>query len=316
MTARSSERLVNLVIALLVTPRFISRERIREMVEGYARARTDEAFQRMFERDKADLRAMGVEILTGPTDPSTAETDGYRIRPDDYFLPPISLSPEESMVAGLASSVWSEPGVAASVATALAKLRSAGERIGPEEISYLTPRVTAREAAFPVLWEGLLTRTPVGFAYHGVERLVESWKLIVRSGTWYLIGADAKRGPRVFRLSRIETAPRLVGEPGSYEMPPPALIAEVAAKLEPAEPDSAVRLAIRTGTAGGLARRGTPLDAPAPEGYEAVSVAYVRTDEIVRAICAAGPDVLVLEDGPVRDKVIAQLRAIAAGGGA
>ena len=311
MAARNSERLVNLVIALLVADRFISRDRIRQIVEGYSLAKTEAGFLRMFERDKEDLRAMGIEVRLGPTDPCSDELDGYRIRPDDYYLPEIHLSAEESTIVGLASSVWSEPSLAAGVATALAKLRAAGEEISSQQVGYLTPRVTAREPAFPVLWEALLGRVPVGFRYHGRDRRVEGWKLVHRSGTWYLLGADQQAGPRVFRLSRIEDQPRLVDQPGSYDMPAAGVIAELGASLEPPTADQEVLLAVRMAAATSLRRRGTVVALEAPEGYEAVRVGYSRDDEIVSAICAGGPDVLVMGEGPIRDQVIARLRAVA-----
>ena len=308
MAARNSERLLNLVIALLVTPRYISREQIRELVEGYAQAKNDVAFQRMFERDKEELRKMGVEVEVGPTDPTTGEMDGYRIPPDGFYLNEIHLTPEESTLVGLASSVWNEPTVAAGVGAAMAKLRAAGEEIAVDQASFLTPRLTAREPAFPVLWEALLSRTPVEFVYHGRTRHVQGWRMILRSGAWYLLGEDIGVGTRMFKLSRIEDLPRL-GE-GSYALPDAAVIDEHARGLEPPPPSGSVLVAIRQTAAPSLRRRGQAAEVPVPDGFQAVRVPYAFEDEIVSAICAAGPDALVLEAGPIRERVIAQLRAV------
>jgi len=313
MAARNSERLLNLVIALLATPRYISREQIRDLVEGYAQAKTEAGFQRMFERDKEDLRAMGVEILVGPTDPDTMEMDGYRIAADDFYLPEVQLSPQESTLVGLASAVWSEPELAAGVGMALAKLRAGGEQIDAHQASYLAPRLTAREPAFPVLWEALFARDPVGFRYHGSWREVNPWRLILRSGAWYLLGEAQGAGARMFKLARIETLPRRAGTPRAYTLPEPSVIAAQARCLEPARPTQSVLVAIRESAGGDLRRRGSPTDAQAPEGYEVVRLAYARPDEIVAAICAAGPDALVAEAGPIRQAVITQLRAVAGG---
>src|SRR3712207_7294903 len=72
MSARRAERLVNLVIALLGTRQFLTAARIRATVPGYepddGTERADEAFKRMFERDKAELREIGVPLETGRTD--------------------------------------------------------------------------------------------------------------------------------------------------------------------------------------------------------------------------------------------------------
>ena len=56
MTARKSERLLNLLITLLVPRTYVTKDRIREVVEPYREA-GDDAFEKMFERDKEELRS-------------------------------------------------------------------------------------------------------------------------------------------------------------------------------------------------------------------------------------------------------------------
>jgi len=309
MAARNSERLLNLVIALLAAPRFLTRDQIRDLVAGYGWETSDDAFLRMFERDKEDLRSLGVEIEVGHA--TASGEDGYRIRAAHYYLPDIQLTGEESTLIGLASSVWNEPVMAGYVAQALAKLRAGGEQIGDDQVSYLAPRLNAHEPGFPVLWEALLSRAPVEFVYHGRERHVRGWKMILRSGAWYLLGEDAGVGARLFRLSRIESAVRRTGEPGSYVMPPSGVIAEHARRLEPATGNASVLVGLRQGRAGQLRRRGIPEPATAPDGFDSWRIPYARGDEIVQTICAAGPDAVVLEDGEIRDQVMARLRAVA-----
>ena len=83
MAARRAERLVNLVICLLSTRQFLTAERIRDAVPGYEAGdgskATDEAFKRMFERDKAELRELGIPLETGRNSHFDSE-DGYRIK--------------------------------------------------------------------------------------------------------------------------------------------------------------------------------------------------------------------------------------------
>ena len=105
MAAKRAERLVNLVIALLSTRQYVTAARIRTTVPGYeaddGSDRADEAFKRMFERDKAELREMGVPLETGRTSAFDTE-DGYRIARADYELPEISLTGDEAAAVGLA----------------------------------------------------------------------------------------------------------------------------------------------------------------------------------------------------------------------
>ena len=64
-----TERLVNLVICLLATRRYLTAAQIAATVPGYEHdpndRRAHEAFQRKFERDKAELRDLGIPLETG-----------------------------------------------------------------------------------------------------------------------------------------------------------------------------------------------------------------------------------------------------------
>ena len=66
MAAEKSERLLKLLIMLLVQRRYVAKDKVRELLYPDS---GDEAFERMFERDKDDLRALGVPIEVGQLDP-------------------------------------------------------------------------------------------------------------------------------------------------------------------------------------------------------------------------------------------------------
>src|SRR5665811_16982 len=91
MAPRKTERQLNLVICLLASRRYLTREKIRDSVEGY-QGLSDAAFQRMFERDKDDLRDLGIPIETGSNDSYFDDEQGYRILPGDFELPPVEFS--------------------------------------------------------------------------------------------------------------------------------------------------------------------------------------------------------------------------------
>ena len=145
-----AERLVNLVLCLLSTRQYLSAERIRATVPGYADVASDEAFFRMFERDKAELRELGVPLETGRS--SMAEpVDGYRIARRDYELPDIDLAPDEATAVALAARLWDSPALAGAARTALQKLRAAGIAVDPDAASAVQPRLRATEPAFAPL---------------------------------------------------------------------------------------------------------------------------------------------------------------------
>jgi proteasome accessory factor B len=73
MPPRKTERILNLTICLLVSGRYLPKSRIREAVEGYHNL-SDAAFERTFERDKDELRSLGVPIEVGSFDPMSRAT--------------------------------------------------------------------------------------------------------------------------------------------------------------------------------------------------------------------------------------------------
>jgi predicted DNA-binding transcriptional regulator YafY len=122
-----AERLVNLVLCLLSTRQYLSAERIRATVPGYADVASDEAFFRMFERDKAELRELGVPLETGRS--SLAEpVDGYRIARGDYELPDIDLAPDEATAVALVAASAGPPPATGRARIRLAPGRAAGLR--------------------------------------------------------------------------------------------------------------------------------------------------------------------------------------------
>ena len=115
-TSRKTERLFNLLIMLLVQKRFVAKERIREILYPDA---GDDAFEKMFERDKEELRSLGVPIEVGGMDAYFDDEPGYRIRADQLALPEIALTADEAAVVGLATKVWGHAKLAAATTEAV-----------------------------------------------------------------------------------------------------------------------------------------------------------------------------------------------------
>ncbi len=200
MSARKTERLLNLVICLLATRRYLSAEQIRQTVAGYEDL-GDEAFKRKFERDKEDLRDLGIPLETG-SDSVFDDEPGYRIRRDDYSLPDIAFEPAELAVLGVAARTWQQASLGGQAFEAVLKLRAAGVDIDDAVPVAIETRVSTSEPAFEPLRRAATDRRPVEFDYRrpGARRHVEPWGLVSWHGRWYLVARDADRGePRVFR---------------------------------------------------------------------------------------------------------------------
>ena len=104
MSSAKTERLVNLTMALLGTKRYMAKSEIFKRVSGYTG--TQETKERMFERDKDDLRNLGIEIEVATHDPLFEDEVGYRIRPESYQIQISDISPRELSLISLATQAW------------------------------------------------------------------------------------------------------------------------------------------------------------------------------------------------------------------
>ena len=180
MSRTRTERLVNLVICLLSTRRFLTAAQIAATVPGYEHDPEDpkdhEAFQRKFERDKAELRELGVPLETG-TDSVFDQEPGYRIAPREYALPDIILEPDEAAAVGIAARLWQHAGLAAAASSGLAKLRAAGVEVDPQATLGVEP-VVAVDPAFAPLTNAARDRSRITVGTPGLLGFVSCRALV------------------------------------------------------------------------------------------------------------------------------------------
>ncbi|MFV0526712.1 MAG: helix-turn-helix transcriptional regulator [Acidimicrobiales bacterium] len=195
------ERLLNLTAVLLDTRRPLSAEELRRRVEGYPPPGV--AFHRTFERDKDDLRVLGIPLRVERVPGTDPAVDGYRIDPDEYYLPDPGLEPDELAALHLASlSVRTDS--LAEPTEALWKLGGGGTP-RPDGIDRSLAIVAADPALVP-LFQAVVDGRSVGFRYKAEDRAVDPWRLDYHRGRWYLTGYDhARNEERNFRLDRIES---------------------------------------------------------------------------------------------------------------
>lgn len=315
MAQRTSERLVNLTIALLSARHWVSKDQLRELVSDY-REMSPANFNRTFERDKKALRSLGVPIITGSDDTYFKDEPGYRISRHDFELPPVTFDSDELSALALASRVWREASAAGDTISAIAKLRAAGAQVDSHRFEALAPRISASEPAFDVCWQATLDRTRIRFRYRGADELrtVRPWKLTWRRGSWYLLGLDeARQAPRMFKLGRISSGPDTIGEPGAFTVPAGTDVDALSRSLEPSEPDTTALIAVRSGFHPWLTRHGTPAGSgiDLPEDFQCWRIDYASGDDLAAQIAAAGPDAVVLEPADLRAEVVRLLRASA-----
>jgi proteasome accessory factor B len=321
MSKRKTERLLGLVVCLLSTRRYLTADQIRQAVPGYPEQ--DELFKRMFERDKEDLRELGVPLETGLNHPFDDDL-GYRVRQQAYELPELRLEADEAAVLGLAARVWQRAALEGAAAGALLKLRAAGMEAGEESPPQqgIEPRLGTTEPAFAPLWEAVRDRRPVTFSYRKPgrsepqRRELEPWGVVNRHGRWYVAGRDrARDDTRVFRLSRIAGPVRFCGPPGSVTVPARADVRELVRDRDSAPaPEHTALLRVRSGTGVSLRQHAVSVraDETGQPGWDLVTTRFADLAWFADYAASLGPDAVVLDPPDLREAVIAKLKGVLA----
>lgn len=321
--ATKTERLLNLVLVLLSTRRPLTKAQIRKVVPQYASAPNDEAFDRTFERDKDELRELGIPLATEDLADGWGEEQGYRIDQREYALPELTFERDELAVLGLASRAWTQASLGGAAAQALRKLRAADVQPDEESLIGLEPRLRTVEPSFDALKDAAMRRLQVSFDYRRpnsdetMTRRVQPWRVLLWHGRWYLTGFDLDReAPRVFRLSRIAGKVQTSGKPGAYEVPadhdPHVMVSRSSSsgQARPAE------VRVRDGRGHLLRRRATSSE-DLGDGWSRLRVDFFDLEEMSAEIASFADDVIAESPDELRDAVQGRLGAAAmAHGGA
>jgi predicted DNA-binding transcriptional regulator YafY len=315
VSAKKTERLLNLVICLLATRRFLTVQQIRTAVPGYDQD-TEDAFRRMFERDKDELRELGIPLETGTNSAAHDDEPGYRIARGDYELPDISLDADEAAALGLAARLWQSAPLAGATGSALLKLRAAGVE-APTAPPVLEPRIAATEPAFARCWEAVRDGRSVRFDYRASgrpaaeRRSVDPWGVVSWRGRWYLVGHDtARQDLRVFRLSRVVGEVELAGEEGSVTPPGDVDLRAAVARMASDEPRETAVLRLRAGAGWELRREALSVRPDDEEGWDVVEVGFSDPERLADRVTGLGADAVVISPPAARDAVVDRLTAL------
>ena len=318
------ERLFSLVLALLATETGLTKNEILSTVQGYRQrfrpAGDNSNLERQFERDKDDIRDLGVplETLDSPGQAGNNQNLRYRIPRGAYELPEdITFSAEETTLLNLAAMVWREGSLSAESRRAVMKLRGLG-LVSDEPVLGYAPRVRVRDAAFEPLRAALERSQVVRFAYlkpgeaESRVREVQPLALVQHQGRWHLHALEpGTEVTKTFLLRRIVSQVTTTG--ATFAAPVGDQTARALAELDEvwnshtaevevvAESDAATRLHKRRGTEtldGGI-----------------LKLHYSDANIFADELAGYGPEVLVLSPPVLRAAVRARLLATAAAHG-
>ena len=319
--ADKTERLVNLIALLLDTERPLTTAEIRSKIPAYGESGA--AFKRMFERDKEELREIGLPLERVATDAWEAE-EGYLIRRERATLPVLDLSADERASLWLAAQAWQGQAVPGDPDRALMKLSLAsgvggGDPDAGTNEAWLRARVDASAPSLAALLDAIARRKRVTFRYRrggggeSRERTVDPYALRNR-GAWYLAGFDHLRDEvRHFKLDRIDGKIKVAdGKDPDFEVP-----SDVASAIPrgPWEGEASVeaRIAFAPETAWWVERRtGARRLVERDDGWVEMAFPVGDREMFCSWILGFAADAVVLEPEDLRADIVARLERSAA----
>lgn len=303
------DRLLNLTAALLETQVPLTAEEIRERVPGYSDS--DDAFHRAFERDKDDLRELGVPIETVTVSHHEQPRSAYTIERDRYELPDPGFELDELAAIQLAAAAVQLEGLDPEEAEE--GLRKLGGSALPDGPGATALGAVPTPDSLLELFVAVLERREVSFGYAGQQRTVQPHRLQFERGRWYLTGHDLDRGAhRSFRLDRIEGAVHASG-PAAFD--PPEEVPAV--RLRPWElgegPEQRALVLLDAEIARSVLNEdpGLGVHERRDDGSVVVELAVRNTDALHSFVLSLLDRAELLSPAPLRQELVARLEALA-----
>lgn len=307
--SRKIERLINLTIALLATKRYLTKSEIFRSVEGYEGSA--ETKERMFERDKDDLRSLGIEIEVGSFDPLFNDEAGYRIKQEKYQLDLGAITSTEVSLLSLAAQAWQGASFDEAAQKALLKLNSMGVPSDSLSLPTAAHKINDGGGDLPLITKAIAEQQLITFTYVDSQldrhqRKVVPVGLSSRSGFWYLSGVDQDvQEIRTFRIDRIEGEISSTKGPKDFEPPQgfdPARVFDGNAS------HSFAIIDVRKGK--GTSLRALATSAQSLGEWDQLKLPIYNLNTLASLVLWHGIDVYVQEPLELRDLIVAQLETL------
>lgn len=301
------------MLALVPSSRGMSKQEIFETVRGYREEYLNkgasDALNKKFDRDKDELKSMGIPLTTSETEnPADAV---YSISESDYEE--LSFTAAEIPLLTAASAVWRESAHSADAREAKMRLLAA-DVSDDAQLAAFAPRLDTHDVAYAPIADALTSGSDVSFPYlkpgdlKPMLRHVTPLGLAIFDGRWHLRAFDHDRdAERTFLLRRVVGKVVKTG-PSEKEREPragnilSAHLTELWNSLT-----ATVRVAPKSKAAGVLANRnGTEVNG------DLYTVHYLDEAVFADELCEYGAEAIVLEPASLRDAVIARLERLVA----
>jgi len=303
MSSQKTERLINLTLALLASKRYLSKAEILRNIPGYEGS--PETKERMFERDKDDLRSLGIQIDVNNFDPLFEDEQGYLIKSDSFQFAENEFTKEELLLLTMAANLWHDSAVEIDSQNALLKIQSLSGPVENDMTTTPTLRITEDWQLLVSIFTAVQNKQMLEFSYRGKKRQVNPYGLYSSNGFWYLIAFEINV-VKSFKLVRIEGRVDLIGGKDAFEKPDNFNVSSfLRAKSNSVSLVS--KLQVRKGAALFLRNKFTVKDLDSE--WDLMDIPYTNEQELLEMVLWHGTDLKLIEPAALQQLLVANLES-------
>ena len=304
MSDQKTERLINLTLALLSSKRYLTKSEIFKNVAGYSGSA--ETMERMFERDKDDLRNLGVRIEVRALDPLFEDDQGYLSDSKTFQINPNDFSKEEILLLTMAANLWHGSALQHDSKAALLKIQSLDGLVATNTVT--SPVVEDNEDSKKLLliFDAVERVVSLEFEYKGTVRQVKPYGIYTRRGFWYL-AAQENDVVKSFKVIRIGEQIKVTSKSQGFTKPAEFKLSTF---IEGLNAPTTSKAAVRIRKNQVLALRKRYKVEEIDSDWDQVFIDYIFEEDLIESLLWYGSNVVVISPKTIRDQIINRAKAL------
>jgi proteasome accessory factor B len=307
MSSEKTERLINLTLGLLASKRYLTKNEIFRTISGYSG--TPESMERMFERDKDELRSAGIVIEVGGLDPLFEDEQGYLIRSSQIQIQPNDFSKQDLILMVLAANFWLESNFDDSAKNALLKISSIDSaitaKVGSNNGLMSVQGFNHDFEQIRILIDAISNNRYIKFRYKSIDREVAPIRLENIQGFWYLSGVD-DGSLKKFKVIRFESAITINDKKAAFDKE--FLTKNLKVQQNQEVQSQRLQAYIRIGKCNNLRKEG--IISPKNGEWDKIDLPYTDQEQMIRDLLWNGDDVQVIAPNQLKDELLLRLRGL------
>jgi proteasome accessory factor B len=301
---QKTERLINLTLALLSSKRYLTKSEIFNNVAGYSGS--PETMERMFERDKDELRNLGIRIEVRALDPLFEDDQGYLIDSDTFQINPNDFSQEEIFLLTMAANLWHGSALQKDSKAALLKIQSLDGLVATNTVA--SPVIEDNEDSKKLLliFDAVQRFITLEFEYKGTIRQVEPYGIYTRRGFWYL-AAQENDVVKSFKVVRIGQRIRATSKAQAFDKPSEF---KLSAFLEDINSPTTSKAEVRIRKNQALALRKRHKVEEVDSEWDKLFIDYIFEEDLIESLLWYGSNLVVISPTSIRNQIVNRAKGL------